>query len=313
MENVNVFISGTTLGCSTDKGGHFEIVGVPPGKNDIVASIIGYESVSKIITLKAGEKRKLEFKLKEVAYQLQTIVVSAERPEGWDSNYKIFKERFLGTSPFSSECEIENPEVLDFDWQDTPRILNAHAQQPIKIINNALGYKITFVLFRFRWNPAESSLKYIIKSHYVEMEPSGKKEAEMWNANRREVYFRSKRFFFESLINKTIADSIFMVYREKEINDRGVVPSQLKSPTDSLLSPSYMKDLYNLHFNDYLRVEYTRENMFSPLVSWMKLEYPSVTIDKFGSPQEILPIVTYGFWTTLGVADMLPKYYTPDK
>jgi len=44
LYNVNVFIKGKNIGDATDSRGRYHIIGVPAGKYEIVASMIGYGS-----------------------------------------------------------------------------------------------------------------------------------------------------------------------------------------------------------------------------------------------------------------------------
>src|SRR3989304_133987 len=46
MPGVNVVVKGTTLGTSTDLDGYYAILHVPPGVHTVVASMVGYSTVT---------------------------------------------------------------------------------------------------------------------------------------------------------------------------------------------------------------------------------------------------------------------------
>ena len=49
---VNVQVKGTSLGCLTDESGHFYLKNLPEGDLTVVFSMMGYETVEKVIKLK---------------------------------------------------------------------------------------------------------------------------------------------------------------------------------------------------------------------------------------------------------------------
>lgn len=44
VNHANVYISGTTIGTTTDDKGYYKILNIPQGKNSLVVSITGYEA-----------------------------------------------------------------------------------------------------------------------------------------------------------------------------------------------------------------------------------------------------------------------------
>ena len=43
--------------------------------------------------------------------------------------------------------------------------------------------------------------------------------------------------------------------------------------------------------------------------SWLKLRHKEMTIDEYAYPIVENNFIVYGYWATLGIADLLPKYY----
>jgi len=78
----NIVVLGTSQGASTDLQGTFFILNIPPGKYDIQASIIGYQTVvQKDAIVNAGRTTNLDFLLEETVLQQEEIVIQATRPD----------------------------------------------------------------------------------------------------------------------------------------------------------------------------------------------------------------------------------------
>ncbi len=78
----NVSIGGTSYAAATDLNGFYSIPGIPPGTYDIIAFGIGYDStVTKSVSLSADRILTKNIFLKEKAYELAGVDISAEREE----------------------------------------------------------------------------------------------------------------------------------------------------------------------------------------------------------------------------------------
>jgi hypothetical protein len=308
LENVNVFASGTTWGTTSNESGYFEIKNLPPGNHEIVASMIGYESQTKVVLLKSGAIVELEFKLPEAHYELEAVTVSGEAPTAWRNNYKIFEKRFLGTSQFAHDCTIKNPEVINFTWNNKHH-LTAKAEETLKIINKDLGYEINCVLVTFDWDAEEYHIQTAVRPSFKELKDSTGTLKKTWLYNRKIAYTGSIDNFLQSVKNNSLQADGFQVYQD--FGPLSEIPlRRLNHVIGPLVNKNYSQ--YSLSFSGYLRVLYVLKDPENPEVSWIKLTYPTVTLDSYGYPIEPLPFEVYGYWTQLGMADMLPKYYSPN-
>ncbi len=79
---VNLMVTGTYLGASTDEDGFYMISGVKPGEYTLEISYIGYKVIKKTgVKVTAGETQTLNFKMQSTALALgQDIVVVGEKP-----------------------------------------------------------------------------------------------------------------------------------------------------------------------------------------------------------------------------------------
>ena len=77
----NVVILGTTLGAATDFEGNYFIINIPPGKYQVKASLIGYNTVTiQNVQVNVDQTTKLDFDLSEEAVEMNDVLVVATRP-----------------------------------------------------------------------------------------------------------------------------------------------------------------------------------------------------------------------------------------
>ena len=80
---VNVFLNNTTLGCATDKNGHYTIENIPLGTYTLVASMMGYELKKQQIQLKDSAVKVVHFELQPKVIVGETVSITAETPRQW--------------------------------------------------------------------------------------------------------------------------------------------------------------------------------------------------------------------------------------
>ena len=74
LPGANVVIQGTQEGATTDSQGEYEITGLSPGEYTIQASFVGYQNLSKDVTVQAGQTSELDFQLPRSAMQMDEVV-----------------------------------------------------------------------------------------------------------------------------------------------------------------------------------------------------------------------------------------------
>ncbi|CUT02686.1 carboxypeptidase-like regulatory domain-containing protein [Candidatus Kryptonium thompsonii] len=81
LPGASVVVQGTTLGAATDVNGNYVILNVPAGTYTVVASYVGYQTVTVSgVQVIAGLTRELNFELPSTAIELRAVEVVAERP-----------------------------------------------------------------------------------------------------------------------------------------------------------------------------------------------------------------------------------------
>jgi hypothetical protein len=299
----NVFISGTTWGSSTNEDGSFKILSIKPGKYEIVVSILGYEVLTKVINVSENSPQNYNFRLKARSYELNSIEIISDKPKEWQDNLKTFKNLFLGQNEYSSECIIDNEVKLEFDKKGN-NTLCASINEPLIIYNHYLGYKIYSILLNFEWNMDEKRIQFQVKPRFEDIRPESDEDKNIWLNNRKEIFKGSLTHFLRSLINKDFKNQGFKIYLSQlPIESKNTARLEQIYSYDKLLKPGISTNEFSLRFSNFIRVTYNNE------ISWLKLCYDDVTLDKYGNAIEPVPFETYGFWAKSGLADMLPSNY----
>jgi len=80
VQFATVQIEGTSMGAMTNPKGNFEILKIPFGKHNVVASFIGYKDVIQEIEITETQNElKLDFQFTSTAMELDEIVVSGTK------------------------------------------------------------------------------------------------------------------------------------------------------------------------------------------------------------------------------------------
>ena len=77
----NVTIGGTSHGSQTDLNGMYTLARIPEGEHKIVVTFIGYNKLTKDISLNNGQILTLKFELESSTVNIDEVEISAERQE----------------------------------------------------------------------------------------------------------------------------------------------------------------------------------------------------------------------------------------
>lgn len=304
---VNVYISNTTWGSSTNKDGYYEITSLPPGIHELVVSMIGYKIESRNISLKKKDKKKINFMLKAFIYESTPIEVVAADHAEWYKNYDIFKEKFLGYTPYAQQCQIKNQDVLHFKNKDGHLV--ARTSAPLIIINKALGYEIHSSIMDFNWSSGKNRVSWIVKNRFVEMKPENEQQHEQWKKKREQTHEQSLAHFLQWLIHRK-NDKVYELVLCKRFP---LTPLKMHeyfyTIPDSIIRMGEFPDEYIIHFDNILRITFNKTNQ----ISYLKCNHDQITLDALGFPQEVYAFEVYGYWAKMGMANTLPLYFNIEK
>jgi len=234
---VNVFLSQTTIGASTDGMGVYKIGKIPSGNFILVASMVGYESKTFNLDLSKNRNAIVNFSLERSIYQFSQIEVKDEIPTRWFDQLEIFKKQLFGNNNYADKCVIKNPYQIDFK-EESSRI-SASAREPIVIENHALGYKIECVLKSFIYDINSRTVSYQIYPSFTEITTTDEDSTEEFLSNRKDAYLGSMAQLLSSLAldNYSFRDAGFELRHSTEL----VTKANQIVQVDSVLGKYFLK------------------------------------------------------------------------
>lgn len=334
----SVFLANTTKGTTADENGNFTLANLPDGRYDLVASSVGFETVASPIQTK--QTAALLIRLKPNATQLAEVQVKANRDPEWLANLEQFTKLFIGTSKNAQACKIMNTGVLWFDDDRTTLKLTGGAREPLTIENQALGYRIHYVLEQFLFDYGKNYVSYLGYPVFEPMKPRSNAQEKRWFKAREEAFRGSSMHFMRTLHAGKTEPQGFVIQRIIERPDtvgmganrrvktaRYLIKDQLPA-TFIVSSDDSSPESTRVQFENLVQVTYTRENesaefrrekslltpvtgAASPQTSVIRLVQPFITVEANGNYYEPLGIVFEGYWGWEKMADMLPLTYEP--
>lgn len=77
----NVVLKGTVYGAPTDENGYFSITKLPAGTYTVIATSLGYDSATSVVTLKENSIESRKFYIGESSVNLGDVTISADKVE----------------------------------------------------------------------------------------------------------------------------------------------------------------------------------------------------------------------------------------
>ncbi|GLB48381.1 carboxypeptidase-like regulatory domain-containing protein [Neptunitalea lumnitzerae] len=297
MQGVTVYFDGTSIGTVTNKEGYFELETEKQVTASLIVSYIGYESVH---INNPYAYKDIKFYLKETSFALDEVVLQAD-PFTREAKMVVFRKEFLGQE-YEGNCKILNEDVIIVTYDMTKSKLLAFASEPLKIMNTALGYEVTYNLVDFEVVYTQNSLSsmfiqsvyYAGTSFYNDIsEGQGK-----YKRRRRKIYYGSPLHFMRTLAKEELTEEKFGVYKRSFPVD----PLQHFTISDSL----GLK--YVTATQPKWNLLYKKDEQ-----SAMQIYTDGFFIDSYGNFTPVDALVFGGYMGKLRFKDMLPLDYYPDK
>ncbi len=207
-----VFIVGMTKITSTDNNGTFRFSGFQPGTYQVSVSILGYAKQTETVFI-TDSSVNLRMILHAAPIALKEVVIGGK--DTWNADYKLFKKVFLGTSDNAKKCRIVNPEVLTLKFDKKTTILKASADEFLIIENEALGYKVRYLLKEFSYNVQQDHALYNGDTNFDEIAGT-EKQKKQWTEARRKAYSGSLMQLFRAMYSKDTHGQGFKVNQAYE-------------------------------------------------------------------------------------------------
>jgi hypothetical protein len=311
----SVYLNNTTIGGIADENGEIEIKKIPFGPHEIVFSSVGYKSATQKINVNRETPIYITVKL-GAQDVLQEVRVVAKTDLRWQRQYERFKKLFFGNE-HESQCTIINPWVLDFKTYGN---FSAEASEPLKIVNNFLGYNLTFDMKSCVF--ATSSFLIAGHAKFQEQETTDLDVKQRWLQNRESVYRGSMAHFFRSVINNNLKDDGYEIYSDmtlgEQINRSAYFLRNFGMILTNITFESHLKQdlgggMYQIRIPSRLEIHYKKRRAPSNVyvniahaLSWMEVKNKNLLVNKDGQVQNPKALTLMGNMSQQRVADWLP-------
>jgi hypothetical protein len=219
----SIYINGTSFGTNSDQNGYFELDITKFSSLPLTISALGYYSVT--LTDFSREK-SVEILLTPKTFELNEVIVKAKSTsKERKANLKLFKEQFLGSSYNGQNCVIMNESDITFKNGISGDTLKAFALKPILIVNNALGYKLTYYLDSFEYYRKSKSFLYKGNAYFSEDMSAALTQKNFFEKRRKNAYLGSRSHFFSSLWTNSLNSNGFIIQNsvDESINYEDIV------------------------------------------------------------------------------------------
>lgn len=210
----NVFVDNSTLGDATNLNGQFSIENVPNSSVEVVVSYVGYKSKSIRVDYERGAVVAdliIPLELDEIALESIQVVGKNRRRLNRDErrSFRNFKDEFIGRSDNADDCQLINPQILNIDMLDSNNNYSVTADEILYVENNALGYRIGYLLDEFRFVNGQKML--VGNAKFEQMEPRSRRQFRRWKEAREKAYNGSLQHFLNALIEERLEEEGFLV------------------------------------------------------------------------------------------------------
>jgi hypothetical protein len=207
IPDASVFLNNATIGTKSDTDGSFTLNGLSPGQYDLIVSVIGYETHHEAIMVNENMVVP-DIKMLPKTTMMKEVAITGKDPKR-ARKLRMFKEQFLGRAIFWADCKILNPQVLKLTFSKREKVLTGNTDDFLEIENNALGYKLKYLLSDFVLDRQALNMKYEGFALFEEKEGTPAQKMK-WEKNRQSVYYGSSTHFLRSILANKV-DSDFVV------------------------------------------------------------------------------------------------------
>ncbi|MBL7757185.1 MAG: carboxypeptidase-like regulatory domain-containing protein [Chitinophagaceae bacterium] len=320
LGGASVYCQNTTLGTVTNKDGYFSL-SLKSGGYDLVISFTGYQTQQ--VRISQSQPVFPDILLIKEDKSLGEVIIrsSNEVKDGWEKYGSFFIDHFIGTTPFSHQTQLENPEVLKFFFLKKSNKLRVLATEPLRIRNEALGYQLIYQLDSFVYAYNNDISTYRGFCLFSELEGTDSLRA-IWTANREKTYLGSKLHFMRSYYDSTLAEDGFVI---------ALQDLKFKNKFNSISNP-YDTTYYGamdstqqieIWFPRKASITYQRQKPEPEYLQQLKLpaDVPiqisyvdltdAIAIRENGYYYEQSAWINQGYWGWKNLADLLPYDYLP--
>jgi hypothetical protein len=303
VENVNVFLSSSTYGAGSGGDGRYAFTVLQPGNFQLVFSRVGYDVKVMEVRITKSDTLVCNASLNPKVILFNEVEVSAEAAARWHQHYQDFLRVFLGQGPYASQCEVKNPDILEFEFDPSSGMLDAKAAEPIFLTNTGLGYELTVSLLEFQWSMRLDYGHFLVYPSFRRMVSSQPVTVRAWEHNRKKAYEGSLRHFLRSVVASKIDSNGFVIHRGELSDlqrDRGRFVFEEEIRTEPVEASAQRRWICE----SWLRVDHTSAG--SDGESYIRTGHIGALIDPTGILDDPRSVSLLGRWARERMADMLP-------
>lgn len=218
LPGATVYYEGTTYATLSDDKGDFILIHDPKMNRPIVVSYVGYKT-NYVLEYKVGTP--IVISMQQDVNSLREVIIKKDRFSRKEK-MAVFKERFLGRTPFGLRTDIENEEDLVLQYDEENFVLKVSSSKPLIVVNRALGYKINYDLVDFEvqfsmltLNP--HAIKNSYYAGYTRFEEI--KNTSSVQKNREEAYRGSQTHFLRNLTKEIWGGENFVLFCKGQLTN----------------------------------------------------------------------------------------------
>lgn len=213
IKNVELFISGATIGTTTNENGEFTLK-TPFLPCHLVVMHVSYKSVVLPVT----KSDSFSIQLSKINHGINEIRVKGKNMR--KRNLRLFYDYFLWNTD-KRQIQILNDSILKFKRDEYD--FHAYCNTPLVVRNNKLGYNIKILIQDFHVCKKKEEKKALLNSggtgifklkayhYYLEMGQFNEEQRTQITNNRREHYYGSLRHFLKSLYHDNLKENGFSI------------------------------------------------------------------------------------------------------
>jgi len=217
VADVQVYLDGTSINTITNTMGRFELRSRSVLNTKLVLHHLLYKTA--IINNPFGRIPDTLF-IQERLYDLPEFTVLADRFSR-AQKMKAFREQFLGVTRAGKSCVIQNEDDIQLTVNMQTGRLLASSENPIVVVNDYLGYRVSFILVDF-WvqyglsfvslndDYVQSSF-FAVVSYFEDLTPENRRI----KRRRDNTFELSSNYFFKSFANDSLKENKFTLFNKQ--------------------------------------------------------------------------------------------------
>lgn len=262
IPGVNVYLSGTTLGSTTDSLGNYRFRATNPGAYDLIFSFVGYVKQAYTLQLtRSNSPFEKDVELEPKSMELNEIEVVSSNRE-WKRNFTRFEREFIGQTDFADETEIKNPYIIEFNDAANSGSMVATSPKPIIVENKALGYRIFVEMDQYQWAKTGQEGFFTFYPRFEEMKPASRSERRKWEENREKVYEGSLQHFLRALYDNKINQNGFTLHGSQNLLILSSSQTRFELIGNRNVSQELLQTLKGYRLQSQVRIDYGRINKY---------------------------------------------------